>query len=402
LFGTDLSKTVHNSCFVIAYPPIEPQWGIYFHELGHNFTNASRRFVQFRSSGTLSTNRVYIEGLATLLSMFVSRTVAANPGDYGLSNERAQAMLSQSYFGPGDRFNGYLATGPDYASLDPSILDDILAILMNEYGNQWVSRFFAVFSPQTTEFPFAIDSIEQQATLFVAAVSAAIQVDLRFRFGDIWGFPLDQSFYDLIYPEIRRAAGRRERHVRIMAHPQSQMVGSAAPATLAVVAAGMTPLGYQWYRGPSGATGDPIAGATSSSYTTPALTNFQHYWVRVSNEDGYVDSRTALVNISFTDSTLTPTTNAIRRVHITELRARVDVVRERSGLPAFSYTDPTIVAGTTSIKIEHVTELRTALSQAYAAAGRTSPTYTDPNLSSGMPIRAVHVVELRAAVIAIE
>jgi hypothetical protein len=49
-----------------------------------------------------------------------------------------------------------------------------------------------------------------------------------------------------------------------------------------------------------------------------------------------------------------------------------------------------------------VQELRTALNQVYVSAGLAVPTYSDPVLDSGATIKAVHIAELRAAVLSIE
>jgi subtilisin family serine protease len=92
----------------------------------------------------------------------------------------------------------------------------------------------------------------------------------------------------------------------------------------------------------------------------------------------------------------------VKAVHITELRTRINAVRTARSLPAFSFTDPTLTPGVTAIKGVHITQLRTALSEAYAAAGRPSPTYTDPGLVAGYSIKAVHINELRDAVVALE
>ena len=50
-----------------------------------------------------------------------------------------------------------------------------------------------------------------------------------------------------------------------------------------------------------------------------------------------------------------------------------------------------------------MTELRAALAEAYAAAGRAAPDYSDPVVTAGVTvIRAAHLMELRAAVAALE
>ncbi len=84
----------------------------------------------------------------------------------------------------------------------------------------------------------------------------------------------------------------------ISVQPADKSIQSGQTASLSVTASGAGPLTYQWYQGTSGNTGSPIGGATSSSYTTPALTATTTYWVRVSNSCGPADSRTATVTVA--------------------------------------------------------------------------------------------------------
>jgi len=67
---------------------------------------------------------------------------------------------------------------------------------------------------------------------------------------------------------------------------------------MSVSASGTTPISYQWHRGSSGDTSNPISGATSSNYTTPALTQTASYWVRVSNSCGDANSDTAIITVT--------------------------------------------------------------------------------------------------------
>ena len=90
---------------------------------------------------------------------------------------------------------------------------------------------------------------------------------------------------------------------------------------------------------------------------------------------------------------------AVRAVHLTELRSRIDAARSRCGLASVSWTDPSIVPGVTAIKAAHVTQPRTALDAAYRACGRTPPSWTDPQIISGeTSVEAVHFTALRDAV----
>ena len=55
-------------------------------------------------------------------------------------------------------------------------------------------------------------------------------------------------------------------------------------ASMSVTATGTAPLSYQWYRGLSGDTSTPVS--TNPTFSTPALTASERYWVRVTNVAG--------------------------------------------------------------------------------------------------------------------
>lgn len=84
----------------------------------------------------------------------------------------------------------------------------------------------------------------------------------------------------------------------ITTQPASQAINPGQTATLNVIATNIAPLSYQWFQGQSGDASAPIAGANSSSFTTPALSVATSYWVLVSNIAGSVDSNTATVTMN--------------------------------------------------------------------------------------------------------
>ena len=106
---------------------------------------------------------------------------------------------------------------------------------------------------------------------------------------------------------------------------------------------------------------------------------------------------------SFTDHPIVRGVTPIKAVHFTELRTRIDALRDGSGLARFQWTDPVLVRGVTPIRAVHLGELRAALGEAYVAAGRAAPGWTDAAPTPGVtPIKAVYLMELRAAVVAFE
>ena len=70
-------------------------------------------------------------------------------------------------------------------------------------------------------------------------------------------------------------------------------------------------------------------------------------------------------------------------------------------MPVFQFTD-TNLAGV-MVKAQHMIELRSALLQAYDAAGRTPLPFTDfPIVPHQTAIKAVHITELRAAILTLD
>ncbi|MES2924739.1 MAG: CAP domain-containing protein [Verrucomicrobiota bacterium] len=80
----------------------------------------------------------------------------------------------------------------------------------------------------------------------------------------------------------------------ILSQPVSPTISKNTSTTLSVTASGPS-LTYQWYQGNSPSTTTLIAGATSSSYTTPTLANPKSYWARVTNSAGFANTVTATV-----------------------------------------------------------------------------------------------------------
>ncbi len=105
---------------------------------------------------------------------------------------------------------------------------------------------------------------------------------------------------------------------------------------------------------------------------------------------------------TFTDDPLSIGSSVVKAAHVTELRSRIDGLRAQFGLAAFSWTDAIPDSGI-AVKAVHISELRTALLQAYTAAGRTAPAFIDSSLVPAISaIRVVHIQELRDAVIHLE
>lgn len=105
-------------------------------------------------------------------------------------------------------------------------------------------------------------------------------------------------------------------------------------------------------------------------------------------------------NVAFTDDPLGPGVSTIRALHITELRSRIDAARTVRGLLPFHWTDISLDGGV-PFKARHILDLRAAVTEAYVVDGVSPPAFTDPDLV-GVGVKAVHIAELRAAVLALQ
>lgn len=79
---------------------------------------------------------------------------------------------------------------------------------------------------------------------------------------------------------------------------ESTSIGSGGSTTLIVSASGFPTPTFQWFLGESGDTSNPIVGATTSSFITPALTEMTSYWVRAISGALTSDSETIVVSIA--------------------------------------------------------------------------------------------------------
>ena len=165
---------------------------------------------------------------------------------------------------------------------------------------------------------------------------------------------------------------------------------------------GVTPIALDAFitaaQGTAGLKFTPSTGSTTTGHVSVRAS--------LSNTDGGLGGGTATAAIvitapgTFSDDPLIAGVTQIRLVHLLELRLRVNAQRVRFGLAAVNFTAP--VAGVSMVNGQHLLQIRGALTEAYTAAGMLAPTFTDPGLPAGTVIKAVHIQELRAAIIALE
>jgi Ig-like domain CHU_C associated len=99
--------------------------------------------------------------------------------------------------------------------------------------------------------------------------------------------------------KVISVTGRSARRASNQLQPKTtKPVAGGTTAQLIVAASLPATITYQWYRGISGDTANPVAGATGAVFTTPSLTQTTTYWVRVTNAAGTADSNAATVTVN--------------------------------------------------------------------------------------------------------
>lgn len=196
-----------NSCYIITATPVPMlQWFVMFHEVGHNFSWRAWSFGQFCSGPSPSHNGAYSEGLASLAAMWSWSTLNRCPGalqDLALNDVNRDLVGYMTYW----RWclQQYQAAGANYAMIDANHVDGILCEMYDLLGPRAWYDLFSTFQPQDQPLPIQLDTIEKQATWFVASMSVTAGQDLRPLLAILYGFPIDNASWPAIYSAV---AGR--------------------------------------------------------------------------------------------------------------------------------------------------------------------------------------------------
>ncbi len=187
-------------------------WGVIGHELAHDFLSHAS-FADFCSG--LGNSGAYSEGLATALSAYSFDEIASAPERFGIA-PAALANFHGIFLMPDSIRSGHYAAltnyeaNPDYAgSFNADLLDAIMLKLGDDHGPAFLFRFLSVFYPPDEVF-MNYQNDTQRLTFWVAACSAAARTDLRTRFRDGWGFPVDDDYYESILPQVQQRAAQRD------------------------------------------------------------------------------------------------------------------------------------------------------------------------------------------------
>jgi len=201
--GWEYGKPIHNSCYIVNVPENRtPQWFVIFHEIGHNFQGSSRSFNEFVNAANSAHLSTYSEGLATLAFMWSCYSIITCDTEstlYSQAKNTIQADFSHFREVYIQDLRDYQNGGSNYAKINPNILDGILYEMYDFYGPKVWFDLFSTFLPADEPLPCKLNTEAQQATWFVAVMSASVGEDLREYFRNNYGFPIDDKEWLRIY-----------------------------------------------------------------------------------------------------------------------------------------------------------------------------------------------------------
>ncbi len=182
----------------------------------------------------------------------------------------------------------------------------------------------------------------------------------------------------------------------IQTQPLNQTIQRGQTATLVVAATSPVSfsLTYQWYRGESGFTADPVAGATSPTFVTPPLQSTQRFWVRVTDSCGvFRDSASALVTVNRAPVEATTTLDVVNPADddddppIVSLREAILKANADPGTDTITFTFAAPYTINLTSALPAITEpiVLDGLTQSGSAPGRPVVVLAGPGAGAGQP-----------------
>jgi len=198
--GWNLSGETWQNCFLMLnLTPVLPQWGVFYHELGHNFTFASSTFNQALDVA------LYIEGIATALGLSTIARIIEDQAAYplrGTTVASLQDLLERDENMFLDNLECWIGNGAIFSSLDPNIVDGIWLHYRNQRPGDFAARFFRPLQPRySSQVAPILNQMNtgEQHTVFAALVSAAAGTDLSSIFMGTYNYPVNMPLFQIAY-----------------------------------------------------------------------------------------------------------------------------------------------------------------------------------------------------------
>lgn len=203
----------------LIQPNNQPHWKVVFHEIGHDVDNFNLSYLD-GLGGSYSNNQYYFyapniyplypEAEATLAALYAERGILLNNQTYNFSENIINGITNEynnahrNYL---QSLADYESSGSNFSTITPDVLDGIFLNLaenssINKLGWEAYPKFFRIYQNPLPTFIQEPLTTLQYHTYFIAGLSAATGNDLRFLFKDRWHFPIDEVYFEQIYPQL--------------------------------------------------------------------------------------------------------------------------------------------------------------------------------------------------------
>jgi PKD repeat protein len=213
----NIENPAWRNCFLVPWPLFaparSPQWGVMYHELGHNMTWDSPVF------GAAMDHWLYSEGLATAISLSAMEEILGNQAKYPLGSDARTSLDWICYTSNEPDFlqarEDWLDAGAVPDDLTPDVVDGIW--LFHKVGvPHFPDRFFLPLQPLMAEnmgemlCELWLGGDAKKHTFFAALMSAAAGTDLYTVFAETYHYPLIPAFYSTVHAALTEIIVQRE------------------------------------------------------------------------------------------------------------------------------------------------------------------------------------------------
>ncbi len=192
-------------------PTGDPRWFIIFHELGHN-NSLGHRNTMF--CDLLCGLPAWVESEASLLAFWSMNQISIS-NEVGVSARDSVSTLAQESLenlmnDSKGQLADYETSGSAWeleGSFNGNHWNGLHFTIIEEYGWDFAIRYVRAWRhDDTVRALMGLDSdsptAEEQATFQAAAISAAVEEDLRQRFIDQWRFPINDGLFTDLYDHL--------------------------------------------------------------------------------------------------------------------------------------------------------------------------------------------------------
>jgi hypothetical protein len=214
--GWNIAGNEWQNCFLVPFlPPRSPQWFIFYHEIGHNFTWPSYTFGE--GLGRLGQ---YSEGIASVLAIEAMQDMRAHPARFPMNTPADTSLafvIGMQRMNFNNSFQNWLTDGAVFSDFNPDIVDGIWLRYRDSAGVSFARRFFLPLQPRfQAEMTPLLDSIlansyvDSRHTFFAALVGGAYRQDLGTVFENEFNYPLMRPLYSYMYAKVLSIMNREE------------------------------------------------------------------------------------------------------------------------------------------------------------------------------------------------